>query len=160
MKILFLDHDGVICLQPQWGGRWDKTGDSIDSAFDDFDKEAVKVLNRIIIETDCKIVISSDWRHHCTLEQMQQLYIERGITKTPIDFTGHVHSSVQNLEKARIEEIHIWLAEHPLVTSWCAVDDMDLGGDLGLSNFVRTPNSREGLKQTNKAEKIIQILNK
>ena len=24
MKVLFLDHDGVICLEKQWGTRYDK----------------------------------------------------------------------------------------------------------------------------------------
>ena len=26
MKVLFLDHDGVICLSDEWGGRFKKKG--------------------------------------------------------------------------------------------------------------------------------------
>jgi len=162
MKILFLDHDGVICLSQQWGTRFDKDTDTIDSAFDDFDPGAIEVLNQIIEETDCEIVVSSDWRHHCELWQMQQLYLERGIKKGPIDFTNWVPSSAQCLEIARMEEIRqwLWLESNRGWTSWCAVDDMDLGGEFGLSNFVRTPRSSEGIKQTGVKEKIIKFLNR
>ena len=57
MKVLFLDHDGVICLSSQWGGRFKKKGyDSnpetpLDIRMDSFDTKAVKVLNQIIEET-------------------------------------------------------------------------------------------------------------
>ena len=54
MKVLFLDHDGVICLSTQWGGRYKKKGfDSnpetpMDIRMDSFDEKAVKILNEII----------------------------------------------------------------------------------------------------------------
>ena len=54
MKVIFLDHDGVICLSQQWGGRFKKAGfDSnpetpLDIRMDNFDKKAIKVLNEII----------------------------------------------------------------------------------------------------------------
>jgi hypothetical protein len=82
-KIIFLDHDGVICLSEAWGGRFKKKGfDSnpetpIDIRMDDFDVKAVKVLNNIIEITGCEIVVSSDWKLHGTLEQMKEMYITR-----------------------------------------------------------------------------------
>lgn len=33
MKIIFLDHDGVICLSQQWGGRFKKKGTDVHSRF-------------------------------------------------------------------------------------------------------------------------------
>ena len=163
---MFLDHDGVICLSSEWGSRF-KNKEGLDSHFDRFNAKALDVLNEIIAATDCDIVISSDWRHHCTVEQMQELYTIRGIIKTPVAFTGYVASSAIFLELARIEEIELFLSEHPSITNWCAVDDMDLGEKFdesgtklsGLKNFVRTPSSREGIKQTSKKEKIIKFLN-
>lgn len=170
MKVLFLDHDGVICLSTEWGGRFDRDREGLDSVFDDFNLKAIEVLNEIIEATDCEIVISSDWRHHATLEQMQELYKIRGIKKSPIDFTGVVkYSSALSLEKDRSIEIREWLNAHPEVTSWVAVDDMDLGATYGpvttnyiggLTNFVCTPYSRFGIRQEGKKEAIIEILNK
>jgi hypothetical protein len=168
MKVLFLDHDGVICLQDEWGGRFARYREGLDSAFDDFNLKAIKVLNEIIEATNCEIVISSDWRHHCTLEQMQELYRARGIKKSPISVTEYIPCSAVHLESARIDEILQWLSKTKSVTSWCAVDDMDLSNGtslftekpIGLKNFVRTPNSKEGIKQSGVKEKIIQFLNK
>ena len=53
MKVIFLDHDGVICLSDQWGGRYKKKGfDSnpetpLDIRMDNFDTKSVKILNKI-----------------------------------------------------------------------------------------------------------------
>jgi hypothetical protein len=47
MKILFLDHDGVICLSSEWGSRF-KNKEGLDSVFDRFNEKAVRVLNQII----------------------------------------------------------------------------------------------------------------
>lgn len=167
MKVLFLDHDGVICLQPEQGGRFDREREGLDSVFDDFNAGAVKVLNEIIEATNCEIVVSSDWRHHCTLEQLQELYRVRGIIKQPIGVTEYIPCSAAHLEAVRIDEIEKWIAANPGITSWCAVDDMDLSNSTSLFNdepiglvcFVRTPSSKEGLKQTGKKEKIIKFLN-
>lgn len=167
MKVLFLDHDGVICLQSEWGSRFDNSRVGWDLEFDDFNESAVKVLNEIIDATDCEIVVSSTWRHYATLEQLQELYHERGINKQPIGCTEDFSYTESSLEAARIQEIEKWIFEHPEITSWCAVDDMDLansisidtGDPIGLACFVRTPNSKEGLKQSGKKEKIIQFLN-
>ena len=81
MKILFLDHDGVICLARQWGKRYTKKSKKRGDIFDPFCTKAIKVLNNIIDETNCEIVVSSDWRLHCDLEYMKNLYLKRGIKK-------------------------------------------------------------------------------
>jgi len=162
VKVIFLDHDGVICLSTEWGSRF-KNKEGLDSTFDRFNNKALKVLNEIIDETDCEIVISSDWRFHCTLSQMQELYKIRGIGKSPLSFTRNdldwklfrdIHPG-NELEMTRCFEIQDWLKEHPEVTHWVAVDDMDLSY---LSNFVQTPRSKEGIKQCGIKEKILKFL--
>jgi hypothetical protein len=179
MKILILDHDGVICLADNWGGRFKKKGfDSnpetpLDIRNDDFDKKAVKILNEIVEETGCEIVTSSDWKRQGTLKQMQEMYITRGI-KPPIGMTdffknllndgkvpGHFEFTFDNsLEIERSCEILHWLSEHPEVTHWVAVDDLDmtLNDSWGLENFVLTPRKREGIKQSGIKDKIIKFL--
>jgi len=167
MKVLFLDHDGVVCLSTEWGSRF-KNGDGLDSIFDRFNDKAIKVLNLIIEETDCEIVVSSDWRFHSTLEQMQELYKIRGIKKSPIDYTDSIVNikGLDYLEHNRQLEIKDWLSKHPEVTHWVAVDDLNMspefckkyGDSEGLTNFVLTPRSKEGIKQCGIKEKIIKFL--
>jgi hypothetical protein len=170
-KILFLDHDGVICLSEAWGGRFKKKGfDSnpltpLDIRMDNFDFKSIKILNNIIETTGCELVISSDWKLQGTLEQMKEMYITRGI-KPPIDYTPnlidfdkekhHLLKSTIDIEKIRVLEINKYLEDNPEVTHWVAVDDMDLSE---LENFVQTKRPHnEGIKQCGVKEKIIGFL--
>lgn len=155
MKVIFLDHDGVICLSNCWGSRFKTDNETIDSAFDRFDRKALNVLNEILNITDAEIVISSDWRLHATLEQLQELYRIRGINKIPIDTTGAPDVFSIDLEGGRVQEINDWLSAHPEVTHWVAVDDLEM---FDLDNFVHTPRMNEGIKQTGVKEKIIKFL--
>ena len=197
MKILFLDHDGVICLSNNWGGRskkWakyrsanpDSSREKKDAPvfvrFDDFDKKAIKILNEIIEETGCEIVVSSDWRLHANLEELGDYYISQGIIKRPIAFTDifkdifpkewNAFRFRADLELERSMEINHWLENHPEITHWVAVDDLNMSLEFlskyfsdgesdknpGLSNFVLTPRSSEGIKQSGIKEKIIKYL--
>lgn len=171
MKVLFLDHDGVICLSNNWGGRYKKKGfDSnpetpMDIRMDNFDVKAVKVLKEIIDETGCELVISSDWKLHGTLDQMKEMYITRGI-KPPIDYTpnmkdfdetGHAMLHWKGFsESIRVYEVNEYLKNHPEVTHWVAVDDLNLSL---LENFVRTTKPyNEGIKQSGVKDKILKYL--
>jgi hypothetical protein len=155
-KILFLDHDGVICLPDNWGSRFKKN-----AKFDDFDKKAIKVLNQIIDETNCEIVVSSDWRYKATLDQLQELYTERGIKTSPISVTYMPNLPPSSLlERQRAGEIDMWVTENLTDgDSWVVVDDLDMRYFL-KDNFVWTPRYLEGIKQTGIKEKIIKILNR
>jgi hypothetical protein len=106
---------------------------------------------------------------------MGDYYESQGIIKRPIDFTGNVIDGskvtwLQNWdsEGTRSLEIQAWLSEHPEVTHWVAVDDLNMGKsgmyytefehEWGLDNFVLTPSSNEGIKQVGIKEKIISYL--
>ena len=156
MKIVFLDHDGVICLSNNWGGRMKKwvkyrsaNPDSskyvneapVDVRFDDFDKKAIKILNEILNETGAEIVVSSDWRFHATLEELGNYYESQGIIKKPIGVTEeslppglkYFHRNSE-LEETRSYEILYWLKAHPGVTHWVAVDDLNMSENFGDVN--------------------------
>ena len=152
--------------------------------FDNFDDKAVKVLNEILEETGAEIVVSSDWRLHANLEELGEYYLSQGIIKRPIAVTDQFKDVFPSewsggfrfradLELERSMEINHWLENHPEVTQWVAVDDLDMSikflGDRfssknesdkkpGLTNFVLTPRSREGIKQSGVKEKIIKFL--
>jgi len=173
MKVLVLDFDGVMCLSTEWGGRMKKikkwklnnpesqgyVNDPKIPAhikMDNFNAKAVKVLNEILELTDAEIVVSSDWKLHCTLEQLQDMFKQYGVIKSPIDVTPNiVLMSMSNLEGNRVSEINTWLNNHPEVTHWVAIDDLDLSA---LPNFVHTKKMTEGIKQSGIKEKILSFL--
>jgi len=194
MKVIFLDHDGVICLATEWGGRFKKQQKagrklsqsvlslSVDARFDNFNKKAVVILNEILQETGAEIVVSSDWKRWANVEEMGEYYEAKGIIKKPIAYTPNltecnwynagtfVWSHKWDLEQTRAIEIKQYLIDHPEITHWVAVDDLNMGApytdpdwgdmdrDWGLSNFVLTPKSREGIKQSGIKESILKFL--
>lgn len=194
MKIIFLDHDGVICLSSEWGGRFNKQKKwggrklsmtnleiPIEYRFDNFNKKAIKILNEILEETGAEIVVSSDWKHWANVHEMGEYYESQGIIKKPIDFTPNLGECTNydketfpwsrqwDLEQTRSIEIKQYLQNHPEITHWVAIDDLNMGKtgkvngmefehEWGLDNFVLTPNGNEGIKQSGIKEKILQFL--
>jgi hypothetical protein len=199
MKALFLDHDGVICLSTEWGGRFkkekkfrDETGVQrklssphyglpVDCRFDNFNKKAINVLNSILEETGAEIVVSSDWKRWANVEEMGEYYLSQGIIKKPIDFTPSLSQCTNydndtfpwsrqwDLEQTRSIEIKQYLQDHPEITHWVAVDDLNMGKtglyysmefehEWGLDNFVLTPLTNQGIKQSGIKEKIVKLL--
>ena len=183
MKIVFLDFDGVMCLATEWGGRfkkqkkWNKlnpdnsvylTNDfhkmDVEYRFDNFNDKAVKILNEILKETDAEIVISSDWKYDCTLEEMKDLFKKYGVIKSPIDYTPSLtieDFELLELKKSEYEaeralEINKWLSLNPDVTKWVAIDDLNM--TPYLDNFVHTIKQNEGIKQSGVKEKVISYL--
>ena len=195
MKVLFLDNDGVICLHNNWGTRnkkRQKAGISknispsqlpVDLRFDTLDKKAIRILNEILEESGAEYVVSSDWRFHATLEELGDYYLSQGVSKRPLSTTEmfkdifprewSVLRFRADLELERSMEIQHWLENHPEVTHWVAVDDLNMSVEflsphflvrddsdakLGLTNFVLTPKSTEGIKQSGLKEKILNFL--
>jgi hypothetical protein len=170
--------------QNKWGGRklsMSMSSIPIEYRFDNFDVKAVKILNEILEETDAEIVVSSDWQNFATLDELGEYYESQGIIKKPIGVTKEMGAlefddleefpwlRQFDLEQHRSLEILQWLKYHPEVTKWVAVDDLDMGmhpawgsdgKPWGLSNFVHTPFSRQGIKQSGVSEKIINFLTK
>jgi hypothetical protein len=186
MKIIFLDNDGVICLADQWGNRDKRMKKFIKETgisevkempayirLDSFDTKAVKVLNEVLEKTDAEIVVSSDWKLHATLEELQELYLKNGVCKAPIattenmkDFdpeTNGLFTYKGWYERIRVIEIERYLNTNLEITHWVAIDDLALGkyspDSPGLDNFVLTRRPmREGIKQSGIKEQLINYL--
>ena len=160
MKIIFLDHDGVICLDNNWGSRkkkQDKWGGRklsmslreipLEYRFDNFDKKAIDVLNEILETTGAEIVVSSDWKAWASIEQMGEYYEMQGIIKKPIAYTKNlgqcsfqdtksfIWSSTYDLEQSRYVEITQYLMDHPEITHWVSIDDLHMGRHVENSKY-------------------------
>lgn len=73
MKIIFLDIDGVLNTERNNNKNYGRPRP--------FDPEAISALNKIIKETDAKIVISSSWRYMYDTESMGELLFLEGLPK-------------------------------------------------------------------------------
>ena len=156
MRILFLDIDSVICTSSCYGrGRENKWDAYM------FDPKAVAVLNFILQETGAEIILSSDWRHTYTLQEMREIFCHNNVIKGPIGFTERSNTYTGDNLAGRADEIKHWLKVHAWKDdiNWCCVDDVNMEEAL-FPNFVRCPNENEGIKRCGVKEKIINILNK
>ncbi len=155
MKIIFLDIDGVICTSSCYGrgknNKWDAYM---------FDPKAVSLLNFILQETGAEIILSSDWRHTYSLQEMREIFCHNGVIKGPIGFTTRSKTYTgDNLEGGRADEILAWIEVHAWKgdIKWVAIDDLNMSERL-FPNFVHVPREQEGIKQLGIKDKILEIL--
>ena len=160
MKVIFLDHFGVMCLadkhgiisNPDAAPRYNEM--RIHGYFDNFDSGAVDILNSITKETGAEIVISSDWKYWCEIDKMREFYLSQGIVKIPIWYTNSIVGE-HDVKILRAAEILKYLETNKEITHWVAVDDLFL---KGVSNFVWISRTDEGLKQNGVKEQILKFL--
>lgn len=113
MKIIFLDIDGVVT--------------SARVGWFHFDENAVNFIKWLTEKGDCKVVISSGWRH----AHSQKFFAEH--------FDLHEHwrtPSVPN--RKRGEEIDVWLKQHPEIMGYVILDDDTDMLENQMANFVHT----------------------
>lgn len=132
MKVLFLDIDGVLTTS---ASEWDSF-----RKCHTFIQECVTQLQRVIQETECQIVVSSDWRHRG----------ERWVTDILARHSITVHDITPKTGK-RHEEIQQWLDAND-VSTYCIVDD----NYIQMPNLVQTSYSTGLCVDT--ANQIIQTL--
>ena len=106
--------------------------------------------------------MSSDWREHWNLSEIDEIFKYNGVIKSPEDFTITEVVSFGNLVRNRVYQIGQYLNTHPEITNWVAIDDMNMKKYMEITNeddkMVLTKDS-EGLKQLGIKNKIINILN-
>lgn len=137
--MVFLDVDGVL---------HSLYGDDI------FQDSCCEQLERILRTTGASIVLSSTWRMEVQQLSMINAMLQRRALPPISECT-----EVLNSECGRAEEITRWLDGHPEVTSWVALDDLDLeqGSHIHAQrmsgHFVRTAQE-VGLTEKESAQAI------
>lgn len=117
MKVLFLDVDGVL------NKRSDFEVMHNDNLVLNY--TLVTRLQKIIADTNCKIVVSSTWR---ILEDNWDFL------KKHVD----LYDATDQLPKCRGDQIQRWLNKHPEVTRYVIVDDDSDMLDSQLRHYVPT----------------------
>lgn len=157
-KYIFLDIDGVLnseqyYLEKSQYERWEEFRDKLDNHIAwgvcNIDPKAVKLLNRLVSETNAKIVVSSSWRGDYALQTIFSLagIIEPIYGETPRSNFGW-----------RGAEIGTWLKERREPYKYVILDDDDCDMlDTQRNNFIHT-DWTVGLTEENVNE-AIKILN-
>jgi hypothetical protein len=158
---IFLDIDGVLCGYNEYNRPRKKFWDKYDDAKQlkipyPFNPGCVNILNEILEITDADIVLSSDWRFHFTLDELDKIFKFNKVIKSPIDVTGNFPMSFSQLDKNRAHDIDIYRQEHNII-NYVIVDDLNLESYVPKERFVKTIE-REGIKQCNIKQKILKIL--
>ena len=164
MKIIFLDIDGVMCTSACYGRGKNNKWDSYM-----FDPKSVAMLNFILHETGADIILSSDWRHTYTLQEMREIFAHNNVFKGPIGFTERSNTYTGgNLEGGRSDEINHWIKVHAWKNDikWVAIDDLNMTekfdemGNIvsGVKHFVHCTREQEGIKRTGLLEQILEKL--
>ncbi len=116
--VLFLDVDGVL-------NRCGKSHQGIED-------DKLALLRRIIIETECRIVLSSTWRlFERNLQRIKKEIELHDVTPDLSERTGAIYIS-----KQRGDEIQAWLDTNP-ADCFCILDDDADMGEL-LPHLVKT----------------------
>lgn len=159
-KVIFLDIDGVLATNSEFMMNRTKFQTKHPEAKElhipyPFNKKCVEIFNEILEETDATIVLSSDWRHHWDLEELNKIFKFNGVIKSPESVTGFSKRKMSSsLEDDRTWQIKNFV-ESKNLKIWVSIDDLNLS-DL-KPNFVQTKDT-EGLKQLGIKGKILKLL--
>lgn len=110
MKVLFLDIDGV-CNSANWVKQGNEIWHGVDPA-------AAALVQRIIKETGCKVVLSSTWRLYPEAREQ----VRRKVCSF-IDCTVDMQRGGKWGVADRGYEVQEWLDRHPAVTEYAILDD-------------------------------------
>lgn len=94
MKIIFLDIDGVLNCENAYKAGFCRREDDYGQSFY---PPSSALLNKLILETGAKIVISSTWRGS-GLSVMQNMWRDRGMCGEVIGITGYNKTRIRGIE--------------------------------------------------------------
>ena len=150
MKVLFLDFDGVL-NSDRYVRRHGNTGLIIDPA-------RMELLQRIIRETDAKIVLSTSWREHWSSVPSQCDAVGDTVNALFAPYGLTIYDKTPKRRDGREQEIAQWLRDFPSVTVFAVLDDRFLEAPFLNDHLVLTSNRRDGLDEddVNKAIALLQ----
>lgn len=139
-KILFLDIDGVL------NNVKDNRG---------MNPELIKKLRRIIDNTNCDIVITSDWRRYGIGPDspIQKQFIINGGD----DIINYIIDKTSDDNSGRGYQINKWILDNKFTGSFAILDDIDW--DMGnMNDHLIHIDGRYGLSDSD-VDKAIKLLN-
>ena len=158
MKYIFLDIDGVLATDDCYRKPEFKI-DFVDMPYP-WDEIATQSLARIIEQTDCKIVISSDWRLHYNTNELSAVFKHYNIPYENDRIIGMTEAHKKYTEQyweARVRQIEQYVATNlKPEDNWIVVDDMPLWKNN--DKFIQILETDKGISSVETT--IIEKLNK
>jgi uncharacterized Fe-S cluster-containing radical SAM superfamily enzyme len=152
MTIIFLDIDGVLRTHKSDLENSIILNQEIPIRVYDrrFDSKSVNNINYIVHYTGAKIVVSSTWRNNFSVQELKEIFRERGITAEVIDKT--------DIGLTRGEEIREWLDRNE-VTNYVVIDDQvkDIINWVDKDRVIEV-NCQEGFTSDELVDKTLDIL--
>src|SRR6476620_3382199 len=162
MRVIFLDIDGVLNSEEFFVRKHEEKGaEAVNEEMrthwplSEICPKLVSNLNKLVEQTDAKIVVSSTWRHGRSIEELQSILDGVGFKGEVVDKTPDLNRKL-NRDVDRGEEIEDWLVSNRGVKSFVILDDDGDMLDEQLDCFVHT-SFKTGLNEEC-TEKAIQIL--
>lgn len=149
-KYLFLDIDGVM-NNAEWAEKRHNEG-STRHMLEEFDREAVVRLQRIVDATGCEIVVSSTWRILHTVSKIRKMLVQHGLSMD-VKFLG----ATPRLHCERGHEIQAWMDAAGVTPEQIVILDDDSDMVHLLPRHVKT-SFMDGL-QDRHVEMAIAMLN-
>lgn len=128
VRIVFLDIDGVLNSHALWA-RMRKEGRDLTDINNRIDAAGVTRVNRLCVENDADVVVSSTLRLSNSRARLQQLLNDRGFTRRIIgetpDYTVRVSPGGLWMANERGYEIQGWLDDNDEydIASFVILDD-------------------------------------
>lgn len=168
MKIVFLDIDGVIAITPTFRKSWKyarryRKSRKLSRFIRDekqLSRKVVKQLNKLVMATGCKFVISSSWRYGTTQKMFKRLFRRKKFIGEIIGEIPHILMHYDsNFERA--EEIKYWLEWNKNeIESFLVIDDDSFDIiPVFPANYIQTEIDK-GFQGEEMLQKAIEILNK
>jgi hypothetical protein len=136
MRVIFLDIDGVLNserfnrkLEEQHRQLGHHEVCECFKLTRQIDREAITRLNRLVAETDAKIVVSSSWRTLLDPPELYRVLGEHGLVaeiigETPDGYDDEMRAIYEFPDRVfRGHEIDFWLKKHPEVDRFVILDD-------------------------------------
>lgn len=158
LKILFLDIDGVINradVPASFSQGW--PGSHLETTLIERINKIVETIEAKDIDDNIKtkIVISSSWKFHFTLDELIVMLCNKGLRAEVIDVTPMIHQRMSEIVP-RCKEIQAWLtACSNTVVKFVILDH--ISNMKHLTPFLILTDDRTGITEAD-VEKVIKML--
>lgn len=161
-NVLFLDIDGVLN-----SNFWNESHQTEISDGTLIDEEKIKLLARLVKETDAKIILHSGWRFWfdaelkplCTeAKKLVELLAKENLCISGVtpDLTTEEIRKTKKFSLVKADEILSWIGLPNDVTAWVVLDDLNLHNDQVRQHQVKTdPTTGLTLEDVEQAVKIL-----
>lgn len=132
MKVIFVDADGCM-IDDGWADKClaEEGYDPYD--YDEFNPHSLRLLARLVKETEAETVFSSSWR----LDELSFINAKEQFEKVGIHLYGYTTLD-WHTGQTRSDEIALFLAEHPEITNYVILDDVEITNEILRAHWVKT----------------------